>query len=359
MALTRKAEVDPLIAELWATDLYSQAEKLTFWAKFEGPEGSGMPVIRKDDFEKQPSDLIRFDIVMALTGVGQMGGDTELLEGNEEEVKFRQITMGLASLKHAVRWSWESELMITHNMRVTALNQLRKWLAGKLDDRIFAEFTGMTIGGYVPGLTAANLPTSMKWYSAAATSIATITESTDNISLNDISEIKAYAMQQNMLEPLRLSDGEEVYGLVLHPYTALDLKQNTSGAPIGWVDLQKNVRERGAGNPLFSGALGMWDNVILYVSPRVPTAADGDSNAVVARNIFLGGQAMLRGWALHPQWIEQEFSYGEEIGIATRMVLGQRLVTFDLNAVETTGDKTDDTAIGAMILYAPAGTPTA
>jgi len=355
MAVTRVADVDSQIAEFWASDLYSQAEKLTFWNKFEGPEGSSMPVLRRDDFEKEPGDTIRFDIVMALTGAGTTG-DIVLTEGNEEEVKFRQISMGLTSLKHAVRWSWMSELMITHNMRVTALNQLRKWLAGKIDERIFATFTGMTIGGFVPTTTAANLPTTMLWYSGAATSIVTITESTDNISLNDISEMKAYAIQNNNLEPLRLADGEEVYGLVLHPYTALDLRQNT--ATPGWLAVQQAARERGASNPVFTGALGMWDNVILYQSPRIPTAADGDTSAVVSRNIFFGSQAMVRGYALHPQWIEQEFSYGEEIGIATRLVLGEKLVYFDLNAVAT-GATTDDTAVGAMILYAPAGTPVA
>ena len=81
MAVTRVAEVDSLIAELWATDLYAQAEKLTFWGKFEGPEGSAMPVIRRDDFEKTPSDTIKFDIVMALSGAGTTG-DTVLTECN-------------------------------------------------------------------------------------------------------------------------------------------------------------------------------------------------------------------------------------------------------------------------------------
>lgn len=353
MPVTRVADVDAQIQEFWASDLYSQAERMTFWQKFEGPEGSSMPILRRDDFEKEPGDNIKFDIVLALTGAGTVG-DTVLTEGNEEEVSFRQISMGLTSLKHAVRWSWMSELQITHNMRVTALNQLRKWLAGKIDDMISATLTGETVNGFVPHTAAASLPTSMKWYSNTATSIATITESTDNITLNDISEIKAYALQENMMEPLRLSDGEEMFALILHPYTALDLKQDTD-----FQTAMREARERGASNPLFTGALGVWDNVILYQNPRIPTAADGDSSAVVSRNILLGSQAVVRGYALHPQWIEQEFSYGEEIGIATRMVLGQRLVYFDLNAAETGGDTTDDTAIGAMILYAPAGTPVA
>lgn len=349
MAVTRKADVDAQIQELWSLDLYAQAEKQTFWNRFEGPEGSSMPIIRKDDFEKKPSDTIRFDIVMSLTGAGQTGGDTELLEGNEEEVKFRQISMGLESLKHAVRWSWESDLMITHAMRSTALMQLRKWLAKKLDDRVFATLTGETVNGYAPGVTAANLPTSMMKYANRQSATTDLDETSDKLDLDDISDLKAYALQNNDLEPLRLEDGEEVFGLVLHPYTARDLKQSDS-----WKQAQREARERGAGNPLFTGALGMWDNVILYQSPRIPTALDGAGSIAVARNVLFGAQAAMKGYALHPQWIEQEFSYGEEIGIATRLVVGHKLVLFDLNATETAGVTTDDTAVGAMIVYAPA-----
>ena len=58
-----------------------------------------------------------------------------------------------------------------------------------------------------------------------------------------------------------------------------------------------------------------------------------------------------------PEWHERDFSYGEEAGVATRMIFGQRLITFDLNATETTDDQTDDTALGGVLVYASAPTP--
>lgn len=354
MAQTRSAAIANQTPELWSNDLYSQAEDLTFWGRFEGPEGSSMPLIRKDDLEKQAGDKVYIDIALALTGNGATG-DTALLEGNEEEIKYRQMSFTVDSLQHAVRWSKKARIVINHNIRQNALGQLAKWLAGRLDNRVFATFTGETVNGFAPAITAANLPTTMKWFAGSATSVGTVADSdaAGRLKLNDISDIKAYAQVVNKIEPLRLQDGEEIFGMCLHPYAALALKKDSQ-----YQQAQREALARGKDNPLFTGALAMWDGVVLYSSNRVPTAADGAASISVARNIFFGAQAQVRGYAYYPDWVEEEFSYGQETGIATFTMLGQSLVEFDLQATEA-GGTTDDTAIGAMVLYSSAVAPTA
>lgn len=165
MAVGRKADYTAQIPSIWAADLFAQAENLTFWSNFEGPPGSSMPILRRDEFEKEAGDTIKFDIVLALTGAG-MTGDTALLEGNEEALKFRQTSMTVDSLQHAVRWSKLAQKLITHDMRTTALNQLAKWLAGKLDNNIFAELSG---AGTV-------VPTQNTWAAGTATSRNTVAD---------------------------------------------------------------------------------------------------------------------------------------------------------------------------------------
>ena len=355
MAQTRSADVANQTPEIWAADLYSQAEDLTFWGRFEGVEGSSMPLIRKNDLEKQAGDKVYIDIALALTGNGATG-DTALLEGNEEAIKYRQMSFTVDSLQHAVRWSKKARIVINHAIRENAKNQLAKWLAGRLDNRVFATFTGETINGFAPALSAANLPTTMKWFAGSATSVATVadTDAGGRLKLNDISDIKAYAQVVNKIEPLRLDDGEEIFGMVLHPYAALSLKKDAQ-----YQQAQREALARGKDNPLFTGALAMWDGVVLYSSNRVPSAADGAGSIAVGRNVFFGAQAQVRGYAYYPDWVEQDFSYGQETGIATFTMLGQALTTFDLNSSETGGSTTDDTAIGAMILYSSAVAPTA
>lgn len=347
-AVTRKADVTNYIAKIWSNKLYMQAEKLTFWQMFEGPEGSNMPVIRRDELEGKPADTIKTDIVLNLTGAG-LTGDTTLLEGNEEKIVLRQMEFSVNSLKNAVRWSDLADLLITHDMRTLAYEELSRWLAGQLDNRIFNELTGQS--GF------STLPTKNKWAAGTATTRATVadTDAGGRLTLDEISRIKAYAKTEIKIQPLRLENGEEIYGFVLHPYTALSLKINDTK----WAQAQREAEVRGKSNPLFTGALGMWDGVVLYEAERVPRSLNGNTPDIqVADNIFFGAQAISRGYTRRPVWREQEFSYGEEIGVATIVVFGQKANIFDLNATETTGDATDDTAIGHMVVYAAAVAPT-
>ena len=346
MAVTRKADVTAHIPQIWATDLLAQAENLTFWHNMEGPEGSSMPIIRKDDLEQGPGDTIKFDIVLALTGAG-LTGDTSgsLLEGNEEALKFRQTSMTVDSLQHAVRWTKLGKILISHDMRSTALNQLAKWLAGKLDDRIFNELTGQS------GFTT--MPTKNKWAAGTATSRDTVadTNAGGRLTLDTITELKAYAQVEIKLEPLKMEDGNEYFGLVVHPYTAMSLKRDDTK----WAQAQREAQVRGDNNPLFTGAVGVWDGVIIYTSNRVPRS----NNAVpiaVSDNILFGAQALSRGYAHYPDWTEEYFSYGQEQGIATWTVLGQKLNVFDLTTAGGAA-AADLTAVGSLVVYASAVAP--
>jgi N4-gp56 family major capsid protein len=345
MGQLRAAAVANQIPEIWASDLYAQAEKRTFWHRFEGPEGSSMPIIRKDDLEKEPGDTIKVDAVLALTGAGQTG-DTTQVEGNEEEMKLRQTSFTVEALSHAVRWSKKVRILINHNMRRVGLQQLSKWLAGVLDNAMFDELSGQA------GATV--MPTKNKYFAGDSTTRDTI-DSGDGITLDDISKIKALARTDIQMEPLSVDGEEEFYGLVLHNYAALQLKLDPA-----WQQAQREAQIRGSGNPLFRGALGMWDGVILFENDRVEWTDNANTPVVkVADNIFFGAQAGMRGYAYYPDWVEQEFDYGREIGIATYVVNGEKLIVFDLNATETTGDATDDTALGIMVAYSYAPKPAA
>jgi N4-gp56 family major capsid protein len=329
------------IPTLWGTKLLAQAENRTFWKKFEGAPGSGMPVIRRDDLTKEAGDTIKMDMVLALTGAG-VTGDTNALTGNEEALKFRQTSVAVSDLAHAVRWTEKVEALITYDMRKTALNQLQKWLAGKLDDQLFTELTG---GG-------TTFPTGGLWYAGTSTSTATIadTDAGGRLKLGDISDVKAYAQATNKIEPLMTEQGDEYYGLVVHPWTALSLKKDTA-----WQQAQRDAQVRGDSNPLFRGSLGLWDGVILYSSNRIPTATNAGP-VQYGKNVFFGAQAISRAWAQYPDWREEDFDYRRSTGVATTMIKGDKLNVFDLSAA---GDGSANTAIGALIVHAAAVAPVA
>lgn len=347
MATGRRADYTASTPALWAADLFSQAEDLTFWHNLEGPVGSSMPILRRDDLAQGAGDTIKFDIVLALTGAG-LTGDLAgaLLEGNEEALKFRQTSVLVDSLQHALRWTKLGKILIDHDMRGTALNQLRKWLAGKLDAGIFTELTGAG---------ATTMPTANQWFAGSATTRNTVTDvnGAGRLSLTDITEMKAYAQSALKIEPLRTENGNEYFGLVVHPYTAMSLKRDDTK----WAQAQREAGIDGPDNPIFTGAVGMWDGVIIYVNNRVPRS-NNTVPIAVADNVFFGAQALSRGYAYYPDWTEEYFSYGQEQGIATYCVYGNKLNAFDLTSGGGAA-ATAFTAIGSMVVSASAVAPTA
>lgn len=349
MAVGRKADYTASIPQIWSDGLFSQAENMTFFNGMEGPEGSSMPIIRKDSLGQEAGDTIKTDIVLALTGAG-LTGDTSgsLLEGNEEALKFRQLSFTVDSLQHAVRWTKLAQKLITHDMRRTAQNQLAKWLAGKLDDQIFAELSGS-------GSTT--LPTTAQWFAGTATSRNTLadTDAGGRLTLNSLTELKAFAQVENKIEPVRTEDGNEYFTFVAHPYAIMQLKRDD----VKWAQAQRDAQIRGDENPLFTGSAGIWDGVIIRSSNRVRRSINAAGTPImVADNLFLGAQAMIRGYGSYPDWTEEYFSYGQEAGIATWTLVGNKLAVFDLTSG---GGATaaNHTAIGSMVVYTSAVAPTA
>lgn len=346
-AVGRVADYTAQQAEIWAPGLFSQAENLTFFQGMEGGPGSSMPIIRRDEFGKQAGDTIRTDIVLALTGAGLTGdGAGALLEGNEEALKFRQSTITVDSLQHAVRWTKLVEKTITHDMRKTAKNQLAKWLAGKLDAQIFTELTG----------AGTTMPTKNKWAAGTATTRATVadTNAGGRLTLDTLTEAKAYAQVELKIEPVKMDDdGNEYFVLVAHPYTIMSLKRDDAK----WAQAQREAQVRGDDNPLFTGSVGIWDGVIIRSSARVPRSLNGNTPDIqVADNIFMGAQALSRGYGSYPDWTEELFSYGQEAGIATWCLVGNKLNVFDLTSGGGAA-AADFTAIGSMVVYASAVAP--
>lgn len=340
MATTLQSNLGPQTPQLWSTRLFAQAQNQTFWHRFEGPDGSGMPIIRKDDLTKSAGDTIKTDMVLALTGAG-VAGEAPALEGNEEALKFRQVAVSVAPHAHAVRWSELAEQLINHDMRTAALNQMQKWLAERLDNDKWAELTG--------GGTA--IPAGNEWFAGAATTVDEIVAA-DYLTLNDISDVKAYFKATIKAEPIRTEGGEEFYGLVVHPYANLALKKDAN-----YQQALREGRERGASNPLFTGATFVWDGIIGYVNNNVPAATNANATPTqYSKNVLFGGQALSTAFAQYPDWRESFFEYGTQAGIATTYIKGEKVNMFDLSAA---GDGSGNTCIGHMVLNTAAVAPTA
>jgi N4-gp56 family major capsid protein len=138
-------------------------------------------------------------------------------------------------------------------------------------------------------------------------------------------------------------EGQDMYVVVLHPYSVTDLRLDiANSAYIDWPTIQMYANKRGLNNPIFTGALGVYNGVILFENTRL-LQADGASANTVYRNLFLGAQAgvFAMGNAYDSieqsrvgkdnlmSWYEETDDYGNEKGISAGSIFGMNKSVFN------------------------------
>jgi N4-gp56 family major capsid protein len=189
------------------------------------------------------------------------------------------------------------------------------------------------------GSNAAVAPSSNNWIFAggatAESSISATTTMKFSLTLIDVCVEKAKTLSP-MIRPIRLK-GEEYYVMFLHPYQVTDLRI-ASAAAGSWYDIQKAAITGGqvTGNPIFTGALGMYNNVILHTAVRVPSIPSGtlSTQTTVYRSVFCGAQAAGIAYgrdngAERFSWVEELFDYGNQLGVSAGAIWGLKKLQFN------------------------------
>jgi N4-gp56 family major capsid protein len=119
----------------------------------------------------------------------------------------------------------------------------------------------------------------------------------------------------NIIRPLMVG-GQPKYVMYLDPSQVTSLRTNaTSG---GWLDITKAAMQGGeiTKNPIYTGALGEWNNVILRQSQDVTQgvhAGTGAAVTTVRRAVFLGAQAAACGYGNSNRYGPMKYRWSEEL----------------------------------------------
>jgi N4-gp56 family major capsid protein len=293
-----------LVAQLWSKELWKDVQDEMFWTTHglvgEGPNA----VIQKlTNLKKQPGDTINFGLTTKLSGSGKSGDDT--LEGYEEAISSYAETVTVNQIRNAVRIAGNfEEQQACYDMRKDAKEKLKIWLAEYIQDQFFT--------------TLGTSPTTNRlvYCSADHTADVAAFDTDDKLSTAYISKAKRKAMLASpLIRPINIK-GKPHYLLVVHPYAARDLRADST-----WLAAQEYAGIRGEDNPLFSGALGVWDGVIVHEHPSVRRFISASTNYVCS-NLLLGAQAGAWAVAQEPFWKEDKFDYDNQVGFATGMIQG-------------------------------------
>ncbi len=309
-----------LVQMAWAKDTWTTGVQESYFSKFMGHDAKSIIQI-KEELSKGDGTSIRIPLLMPLSGSGITGDD--MLEGNEEALSYKDFNVYLQRIRNAVRLAGKFEEHKTQiNMRKDAKTSLSDWLSTYIDCAIFSVLTGVlnteldwdsTTFPFpleAPSDDRIVLPSGL---SAEGAITASDTFNTDMIG---IAKRKATEDSKKKIRPINV-DGKATYVMVIDQWQARDLKKDTN-----WIESQQQANVRGSNNPIFSGALGTWDGVVIHENNRIPRTETGSSGCKVSHALFLGAQACVFAEGEAAEWNEKTFDYGNQYGVSFGRMFG-------------------------------------
>lgn len=340
---------DVQTVKVWSRKTEREVLKKCILSKLIGNNSDSVVQV-KDELSKGPGDRIRIPLRMQLAGYGVQGHNP--LENNEQQQTYYYDDLVIDQLREGVRWyGGISDQRVVFDQREEAKVALSDWGAHTLD----TWFLNQVCAGYsvtdqrLTGLQAVatvNKSTDAQHYINAETPTVGGASDDENLDSNDLftlslidEALRRAKTSSPAIRPIKINGGD-YYVLVLHPNQVYDLQVATSGTPFSWTALQQSAMEGGeiTGNPIFTGALGMYKGVILMESNRIPNGVSGATGLAVAntrRACFLGAQSAWMGigreqpGAERWSWKEKSFDYEDQYGIRVKFVGGLKKSVFN------------------------------
>lgn len=282
-----------LVPKVWAKKVWHEGLKESYFDKFTALDGSNV-VHKNKDLENVKGDSVVFGLMMNLNGNG-VEGNRQKLSGAEDTLNIYDFTVQTQLVRNAVSRYEADDQRTQYDMLKEIKIALKQWLSDWLDDRLISKLSYNPSNGEV-------------LYASAAGTQSSITAN-DKLTTTIISRAKRKAMMHApKVQPIKV-DGMDKYIMLVHPWAARDLKDDPK-----WLAAQQNANLRGSKNPIFTGALGEYDGVILYEYERVQTGNIGASSANVCQNLLLGKQAACFAVSRLAKHIEQTDDYGNIAG---------------------------------------------
>lgn len=325
-----------LTVKKWSVALFREALGDLYFQRFVGKNDKSI-IQQKFDFTKDAGDTITFALLKGLKSAGVT--DDDELEGNEEALEYAPFSVGIFlrgnSVKLRGKMTRQRTLM---DMRADAKTGLADWLKQKLEHDIIRAACGMAND---IGKITASAPSANRVFFGGQNSSGTLASVSDLASVDSTTNhlfgtevIKLLKRKAKMARPRirpAIVDGKEYYCAWVHPLHSKSLTSEDA-----WLKAQREANVRGSKNPIFSGALGVFDGVVIHEHDGLPFANTGETfdagdeaGTTAARGVLTGAQALTIGYAQTPAWMEKEFDYQRKPGVATDVIYGIAKTKFE------------------------------
>lgn len=304
-----------LTKKLWDEDLFRDVQIESYFVSKFMSENMNNLVQVQTDLTKSKGDQVTFGIVPNLSGDGVTSNQT--LEGNEEGLNSYDYAIALEQYRHGTRTRGKLDVQrAMFSIPNVSREKLKIWGAEKIDKLLVAALVASpTKILYRDGVAGAPSGTS-----SSAAAKAALTAANSKLTPNFISVLRVWAKTGGAAATWRIRpvsvDGGEYYVLLVPPAVMYDLRIDST-----FQTAMKDAQERGKNNPLFRGAVAIWDQVVVHETERISLFTDGGGASVTgAFCAFMGAQSLVWAWGERADTVQQEFDYGNEVGWAWQMI---------------------------------------
>jgi N4-gp56 family major capsid protein len=352
MALTNFGLLTTEQKTIWSKDLWKQARNMSFLNQFlgNGPNAMIQHITELKKSEKGARAVIT--LLADLEGDG-IAGD-RALEGNEEAMKAYDQVIRIDQLRHANRIEGRmADQKSIVEFRNNSKNVLAYWLSDRIDQMGLLTLSGFAYTQQNSAIGTARVgsdlsflefaadvtqPTAKRygWWQVDASPSINWGTGTGSVTAADLPtwemfvQAKAYA-KDHYIRGVKEAGGEETYHAFMTPTAMSKLKLD----PI-YRDNVRYATTRGNNNSLFTGEVLKVDGIYLHEHRHVPNtrlspsgqkwgSASAIDGSVV---LFCGAQAMGMADLGNPEWVEEDFDYGNQSGVSVSKILGFKKPVF-------------------------------
>lgn len=350
MAFTEFGELSAQARKVWSEDLMHESFGKMDIKSLIGT-GEGACIQMKGELEKGAGDTIKCDLLVQDRSDG-VNGDAKL-KGFETALSFYQDELQVNQKRHAHSFMQMSQQRTVHDLRKSARLSLSNWWAWVIEAGMMAHFAGVTgdgnesVNGVLGGTTG---DTDFAGNDIVALDAAHLVDNGgSDMALGMLDDAVAKAKVNNPRVAPIMVGGKKRYVAYLHPYQVRTLR--TDAGAEQWNQIQQNASARGSDNPIYTGALGEYNGIIIRESEFVPSVGD------VRHGFLLGAGAGMIGFGnawkkskrggtsgSYFDWKEEEDDYENEEGVAGVSILGFKRSIYNSATFGVIGLRSTDAA---------------
>jgi len=304
-----------------------------------------------DEPLKGPGDTVKFDFLPNLVGPGVIGDAP--ISGQETPLTWQTTSFTINQQRNAALIVGKmSQQRIPWSMRDAAYAQLANWVKVIIDAGLLNQAacnTNQTNVAYTGLNATVAADSSHTLYAGTATSNGSLTAS-EIMDLELITEAVAKA-QSTLIFPIKppVIKGVEIAGMLfLHHTQVRDLKNNFQAGEWGNIFGMAMQGGQVTGNPVFTGAIGVYENVVMHADANVPWGTSSQNQMMLANGTlvasptvlgttsvanapFLGAQALsiafgsadnVEGKPLRVRWYEEILDAGNQLRVTGGLIWG-------------------------------------